>query len=88
MKLDPGKVIPALVKALSSTNVIRPQCAAFALADYGPLARPALPTRTNWLNNGVEWRHSIATNALHAIDPHSFTNAGPMKFRVFVPPQP
>jgi HEAT repeat protein len=77
LKIESDTVVPALIKALFSTNSITVNESGIALANFGALARPAIPVLSDWLGNPDEWRRAIATNALRHIDPLTFTNAQP-----------
>jgi HEAT repeat protein len=69
LKIEPELVVPALGKALQdpNQNVQISSRAAFALARFGNLSRPALPTLTNALNDPDPSVREGASNAIARI---------------------
>ena len=73
LRIEPDRVVPALVKALGSTDLSTREFSATALAEYGPLARSAIPDLMNILNGSDPTLQGIATRVLSAIDPPTLT---------------
>ena len=73
LRIEPDRVVPALVKALGSADLSTREFSATALAEYGSLARSAIPDLVNILNGGDPTLQGIATRVLSAIDPPTLT---------------
>lgn len=79
LKLKPDIVIPAMIAKLQSGETNDLNRVGYVLAEYGPLARPALPLLLSELarirSSGSTDGGSGLMIAIHKIDPQSYTNA-------------
>jgi len=69
---EPDEVIPALVETLQDSRSSVRSLAAFYLGRFGASARSAAPSLIHLLNDADPNMRALATNALRAIDLHSF----------------
>jgi hypothetical protein len=81
LKLEPDLVVPALTRAVQSSNFPWPispldrAMASTALSKFGPEASSAVPALLNLLTNSYFHTREQATNALLKIAPQALTNA-------------
>jgi hypothetical protein len=77
LKTDPAVVVPILQALLADPHPARRAAAVQALADYGPLARPAVPALLNALNTTNGYMIPEIQAALRKIAPEALTNTPP-----------
>jgi len=74
---QPERVLPVLINALHDPASGVQHGAVWALQDFGPDAKVAVPALTNLLNAPYDYESRFAaTNALKAIDPEAAAKAG------------
>jgi hypothetical protein len=74
LRAAPQVSIPALAPHLNSTDTRLRKTTIIALGQFGPQASSAVPALTNLLSNPDPSTRSYAVDALHRIDPATFTN--------------
>jgi hypothetical protein len=75
LRLEPERVVPALVVSVNGTNGQLRLHAVNALGKFGPSARPAVPALLTTLTDSWLAMRNAATNALIRIAPEAITNA-------------
>lgn len=75
LKIEPGFVVPALMKGLGDPRQQIQIQAATSLKQFGKLALPALHALSNSLNDSSQPVREAAAEEIHAIIPETLTNA-------------